>query len=66
MALALTIEGDLGMSSRETLTGLRRRIHVGRSSERLPAIRSCASTLWMPTGGWLKGIRTALGMTARH
>ena len=54
------------MSTHETLTGLRRRIQreeIDRAFSRDPLVRI---HLQPTTGGWLKGIRTALGMTARQ
>src|SRR5258708_1905943 len=54
------------MSSRETLTGLRRRVQreeIDRTVSHDPLLRT---HLDPPTGGWIKGIRTALGMTAKQ
>jgi len=54
------------MSTQETLTGLRRRIQreeIDRAFSRDPLLRI---HLQPTTGGWLKGIRTALGMTAKQ
>jgi predicted DNA-binding mobile mystery protein A len=54
------------MSSNETLRGLRRRIQ----REEIERVLGHDSTLRIhlepPTGGWVKGIRTALGMTAKQ
>lgn len=64
MRYAVAIGYNLCMSSRETLAGLRRRIQreeLDRAFARDPLLRV---HLQPPTGGWLKGIRTALGMTA--
>jgi len=54
------------MSSNETLSGLRRRIQreeIDRALGHDPLLRV---HLQPPTGGWLKAIRTALGMTAKQ
>jgi predicted DNA-binding mobile mystery protein A len=54
------------MSSRETLTGLRRRIQreeIDRGLARDPQLRT---HLAAPPGGWIKNIRTALAMTAKQ
>jgi predicted DNA-binding mobile mystery protein A len=54
------------MSSRETITGLRHRIQrddIDRAFVGDPLVRA---RLEPPAGGWIKSIRTALGMTAKQ
>jgi predicted DNA-binding mobile mystery protein A len=54
------------MSSNETLSGLRRRIQREEIERALGQDQLLRVHLQPPTGGWLKGIRTALGMTAKQ
>ena len=54
------------MSSNETLSGLRRRIQREEIERALGQDQQLRVQLQPPTGGWLKGIRTALGMTAKQ
>src|ERR1700686_5321636 len=57
---------NLCVSSNETLTGLRRRIQREEIERALGQDQLLRVHLLPPTGGWLKGIRTALGMTAKQ
>jgi predicted DNA-binding mobile mystery protein A len=54
------------MSSDETLVGLRRRIQREEIDRALTHDHLVRRHLDPPAGGWLKGIRTALGMTAKQ
>jgi predicted DNA-binding mobile mystery protein A len=54
------------MGSNETLSGLRRRIQREEIDRAFGQDRLLRSHLQPPTGGWLKGIRAALGMTAKQ
>lgn len=54
------------MSSNETLSGLRRRVQREEIDRLLAAQPQLRTHLQPPNGGWLKGIRTALGMTAKQ
>jgi len=54
------------MSSIETLTGLRRRVQREAIERALGHDQILRMHLQPPTGGWLKGILTALGMTAKQ
>jgi predicted DNA-binding mobile mystery protein A len=54
------------MSSNETLSGLRRRIQREEIERALRHDQLLKVHLQPPIGGWLKGIRTALGMTAKQ
>lgn len=54
------------MKSRETLAGLRRRIQREEIDRAFAHDHLLQVHLEPPRGGWLKGIRTALGMTAKQ
>ncbi len=54
------------MSSRETLTGLRRRIQRAEIDRTFASDPLARTRLDPPAGGWVRNIRTALGMTAKQ
>jgi predicted DNA-binding mobile mystery protein A len=54
------------MGSNETVSGLRRRIQREEIERLLRDDQLLLVNLQPPAGGWLKGIRTALGMTAKQ